>query len=83
MPKLLTINSCEDCPHKKKIESCNADGCTAMSPPLVVLYGIPDWCPLNDAPEPAIPADLPPGASFGLAYAAINFLLRQAREDGS
>ena len=46
--KILKIDACNECFHKNRHGNCTYDGVREIEDDNV----IPDWCPLEDAPEP-------------------------------
>jgi hypothetical protein len=86
MPRLITVTCCGDCPHlwwSGSYRQCTARNPRASGPEgpgEIDLTRIPEWCPLPDAQEPGVPANLPHNAGQACWVDAINYLLDQARK---
>jgi hypothetical protein len=52
MPKILIINECWDCP-KRYFDADRASEVCDLADKVISYQqtGIPEWCPLEDAPE--------------------------------
>lgn len=58
MYKILIVEKCEDCPHLRRVYDNRYCGDTLKGEridPSTITY--PDWCPLDDGPHQADPAD--------------------------